>query len=201
MPQFPTAEREIVNLALNINSGYIKHADDFPHRSPKIIYYCARFQNAKITQQNAAAKAAAAKKSDTALSELINLMKNCLKKAQVDTIDNPEKLHLIGWAPRRKPVPVKLPGCPVNLTAETNNMYICLKWDSPAESIVKNYIIEARTPGGQWQIFDISYSPQLSFRRSSIEEITEFRVRATNCTGKGIPGNTATVNPTASVSF
>ena len=44
-------------------------------------------------------------------------MKSCLKKSEVDTVGDPEKLNLIGWGPRQSRQPADAPGQPMNLDA------------------------------------------------------------------------------------
>jgi len=195
MAEFPKTENEIVSLAYAINSGYVRHPDDFPHRSPGVIFHCKYFEGKKAAQQNALAKVEiATKRAGAALDELVKVMRNCLKQAQADTKDIPEKLYLIGWAPNSRPGSVELPACPVNLAAEVDTYKdVHLRWCKPDQSCVRNYIIEARAEGGQWRIFDISYKPQLSFSCSRTESHAEFRVRAVNTAGKGLPSNTVSV--------
>ena len=116
-------------------------------------------------------KRIATKAKNERLSELVKIMHNCLKKSEVDTASNPEKLKQIGWSPKDKPQPAQIPSQPLNLRIiSKNSQTVQLEWQRPADNTrVRNYLIERRrektgTGFEEWEIACISYKTQVILR-------------------------------------
>jgi hypothetical protein len=215
---FPTTEPQIIALFDQMVYGYYWHAADFPH-IPNIfrIRLLTRWRS-YVLAKKAMVKAFAAlriatKAKNNSLQSLKKVMKQSLQKSQVDVAANPEKLKLIGWAPRGNRQPAQLPAQPSNLQITANeNQVVILKWDRPDDGQpVRNYVIERRqlalrspdfveAKDGQkgegfsnWTIVHVSYSTQTTLRNQPLGIQLEYRIRAANNAGTGPAGNTVTI--------
>jgi hypothetical protein len=141
----------------------------------------------------------ATKAKNSSLQALIKVMKQSLQKSEVDVAANPEKLKLIGWAPRGNRQPAQLPTQPTNLQITANeNRIVTLKWDRPDDDQrVRNYCIESRWQEGEgfgdWTIVHVSYSTQTTLRNQPLGIQLEYRIKAANNAGTGPAGNTVTI--------
>jgi hypothetical protein len=135
------------------------------------------------------------------LDTLVELMKNDLKKSEVDTVNYPGKLTEIGWGPRSQPMPVDPPGQPDNFhpTAEGPGD-IWLEWSTPATGgLVRNYIIERRertaggTEFGDWSVIGTSLNTDTHLLEQPRGIQLEYRVKSANVSGESMPSNTAAV--------
>jgi hypothetical protein len=159
------------------------------------LYNTAR----KNLNQARASLRIATKAADEKLQELKQVMKNCLQKSEVDVAANPEKLKLIGWAPRGNRQPAQLPAQPINLQITTKeNQIVTLKWDRPDDDQrVRNYCIERRHQNGEgfcdWTIVHISYITQAILRNQPSGIQLEYRIRAANNAGTGPASNTVAI--------
>jgi Fibronectin type III domain. len=188
-------------LSQKMLDGYFWHAADFPHFNRMGLI--AKRSSYTLTKKNMAeAKAQlrmANKAKNKGLSELVQVMKNCLQKSEVDVASNPEKLKLIGWGPRTEPQPVQLPAQPTDLQPITKeNQTVKLKWVRPDDSQpVRNYCIERRQQNGDrisdWTIVQISYNTEITLRNQPLGIQLEYRVRAANNAGTGPFSNTVSV--------
>ncbi len=194
---FPTSEAKIKRLCDTILDGLFWHQPDFPHvirirlTSARMLYTVARKKFINGQSQLRIATKAKNKK----LSELAKIMRNCLKKSEVDTAANPEKLKLIGWAPKDKPNPPEVPSQPLNLrmTAKENQT-VRLEWERPDDdSRIRNYIIERRQQSGDWQPVGVSYRTEMNLANQPVKVILEYRVKAVNIAGESMPSNTVSV--------
>ena len=194
---FPTVESDIMALAQKMLDGYFWHSADFPNINrinlvnkqadclkarKQLVYYHSKLR-------------IATKATNEKLSELVQIMKNCLQKSEVDVAANPEKLKQIGWGPRTEPQPAQLPTQPTNLqiTAK-DNQTINMQWDRPEDDQrIRNYAIEQRTGNSNWKLFQISYTPEATLRNQPLGIQLEYRVRAANNAGTGPFSNTVSV--------
>ncbi len=203
MPAFPRTESEVIALAEAMVAGYTAHAADFPSVTVATLSTAlTTFQTNRQAQISAQSQAqlATETKGDK-LDALIELMKNDLKKSEVDTASDPTKLAEIGWGPRQQPVPVDPPGQPVNFhpTAEGPGD-LWLEWESPATGgLVRNYIIECReraaggTEFGDWSVVGTSLNTDTHLLEQPRGIQLEYRVKSTNVSGESMPSNTAAV--------
>ncbi len=202
MPKFPKKESQILQLANQMYSGYTAHVADFPS-VPWWTLITKRFfyNSARDAQVNAVAQNHLATIAKTeSLLKLTQLMKGYLKRSEVDTADNPEKLAEIGWAPKASPRSSFLPTAPRDLKIETQERTtVKLSWERPAESRnVRNYIIERRDAhrGGEftnWQLVTIAYKRQITLDRQPTGIMLEYRVKAVNTSGQSPASNTTSV--------
>jgi hypothetical protein len=201
---FPTTEPQIVALVSRMLNGYSWHAADFPHIPNMVrIRLVSRYNNYMAAQQAMvkvfAALRIATKAKNNSLQVLKKIMKQSLQKSEVDVAANPEKLKLIGWAPRGNRQPAQLPAQPTNLqiTAKENQTVI-LKWVRPKDDQrVRNYIVESRHQNGEgfsdWTIVHVSYSTQTTLRNQPLGIQLEYQIRAANNAGTGPASNTVTI--------
>ena len=101
------------------------------------------------------------------------------------------------------PTPPGVPLAPRSLIAYSGRASASLYWTAPLTSgttaAVTDYVVEYRTPGGQWTVF----ADGLSTARSALvtgltgNVAHTFRVSAVNSAGTGLPSNESTVTPTS----
>lgn len=196
MPKFPTKEPDIITLADQMSAGYSSHPADFPGIS-QLSLNAKRlgYRNALKAQINASAQAQIATEAkNESLNVLKEVMINCLKKSEVDTADNPEKLSEIGWGPKTEPQPAQLPGQPTDLQLVSEDKTVKLQWVRPTGSQpVRNYVIERRQGISDWSIFQIAYDTQITLRNQPLAIQLEYRIRAANIAGTGPFSNTVSV--------
>lgn len=181
--------------------GYFWHAADFPHVR-RVILHSRR--GLYIITRNSLIRAHSKLKIETKarkekLQVLKKVMKSCLQKAQVDVSANPEKLKLIGWAPKANRQPAQLPTQPINLQiAAKEDRVVKLKWARPNDNQpIRNYIIESRKQNGDrfndWTIVHIPYIAQATLTNQPIGVHIEYRIKAANNAGTGPASNTVTI--------
>ena len=113
MPKFPKRESYILALANAMLDGYAAHPADFPSHAgpPWLLMKRGVYTFAKNAQTNALAAAqVATEQKDAKLAALVELMKDELKKSEVDVGNDDEKLEYIGWGPKAPPTPADAPG-------------------------------------------------------------------------------------------
>jgi hypothetical protein len=203
MPAFPRTESEVIALAEAMVAGYTAHAADFPSVTVATLSTAlSTFQTNRQAQINAKSQSQLATETkEVKLDALVELMKNDLKKSEVDVAADPTKLAEIGWGPRSQPMPVELPGQPDNFhpTAEGPGD-IWLEWESPAiGGLIRNYIIERRersTGGvefGDWSVIGTSLNTDTHLLEQPRGIQLEYRVKAANVSGESMPSNTSAV--------
>jgi hypothetical protein len=202
MPKFPTREPDIIDLADVMYAGYMAYHTDFPSVNRALLNAKqVLYRNALKAQTNAMALAQQATETkNESLNALKEEMINCLKKSEVDTADNPEKLTEIGWGPRSVPQPVDPPGQPKNLIViEQGKTTLRLQWDRPQpEGFIRNYIIERRQLDGggslgNWTVIGTALDTQTKLAGQMRGIRLEYRVRAVNNAGTGPFSNTVSV--------
>jgi len=194
--KFTTREPDILALVDQMYAGHAAHGPDFPNVPwTGLAMKRLGYRNALKAQNNAFAQVQIAiEAKNESLEELIEIMINCLKKAEVDTASNPEKLAEIGWGVRTTPQAAQLPSQPTDLKLVSEDKTVKLRWDRPAGSqSVRNYVIERRQGISDWSIFQISYDTQVSLRNQPTGIQLEYRIRAANIAGTGPFSNTVSV--------
>ena len=204
MPVFPTKEEDIYALCNRMFSGIQKHSADFPHIILGfLVIGRLRYRAARRDRVNAISRLRlATKDKDEKLKLLKRIMKDCLRKSQVDVKDDPTKLTLIGWGPKSDPTPIIPPNQPANLTPVTEGAgTVTLKWDKPSNGstggYVRNYLIQRRDKDsgefGPWSLLDTVYHETAELSDQPTQTQMEYRVKASNTAGESNPSNVATV--------
>jgi hypothetical protein len=202
MPVFPTTESEIQSLARQMLGGYELHPADFPHvnrihlQMVTMIYMAAARQQQKWLAIEKKKRAARVR----SLAELKRVMKECLKKSQVDVAAQPLKLRLIGWGPRRLPESLAGPGCPGSLQLCADGPgTVTLHWRKPISGgAVGSYRIERSTQQtgsrpGAWTLIAAAYDETITLKDQPRGGELHYRVLAANAAGMSRPGNIAVV--------
>jgi len=114
MARFPRTEPEVIALAQSMVSGLTANAVIYP-APPVVPLGLGALVSAYTTAKNAAIAAAAAAEDataskDDALEDLADAMKSDIRYAE-NTVDfDDDKLKLIGWAGKKAPTPLAIPG-------------------------------------------------------------------------------------------
>jgi hypothetical protein len=202
MPKFPKQESEVLLLAYMMLGGFSLSPLDFPSvdstpLSNALNDYITKSAYYKVAR-SAAQQATEAK--NTKLDELLRLMKNCLKKSQVDTAAAPQKLSLIGWGPKPAAQASEIPDAPMNLVCiEQGGSKPLLRWQRPSgKAPVRNYIIERRMENaegtfGAFVIAASSFSTEITLADQPLQVQLEYRVKAVNTAGESMPSNVVAV--------
>jgi hypothetical protein len=205
MPRLPSKEADVLALARQMVAGYQSHGADFPSTNwPFLKFKCLIYTNARKGQIEAHSQMRLATDNKNAsLDTLRELMKNCLKKSQVDAAGDPDKLQYIGWGPNAPAVSVDPPGQPRNLVAlNQGTSSVTLDWKPPTHGSggpVRTYLIEQRNQpqGGSdfsnWQPVDTALETEAALKNQPRAVQLEYRVKAINNGGESIPSNTAAV--------
>jgi hypothetical protein len=199
--KFPTKENDIYDLAINMATGFWNYAADFPAVDPYVLFNAiGELKDAQNVSVDAISQAKLEYKRKMELFETLKkVMKDCLKKSEVDAYDNPEKLAEIGWGPRANINHLQTPSQPTNLKAfENEDTTIDLMWKKgKGKQPVRNFIIERRqfsqSEFSNWQIVASSYDSHILLYNQPHRMNLEFRVKAVNPTGASLPSNTAYV--------
>jgi len=205
MPKFPNTESEIVSLANAMIAGCTEHSEDFPSVAVEGLQTAlTNYQSQHQNQDDARSQAqiATVTKED-ALEELVSVMKNDLKLAEVDVSDDPERLTEIGWGPRNEPNPIQPPQAPTDLKSVYEGPgYLELQWEKmnhDSSRPVGNFVVQRRDQlesGGaftEWKLVDMTYKTDITLLEQPRGIQLEYRVIATNAAGESMPSNTASV--------
>jgi hypothetical protein len=204
MPQFPTKQSDISALAGQIIAGSKLHHSDFPKINWSSLntlhMYYKYTRNQQANKRTQAKLAIRAKK--TALNNLKSIMKNCLKKSQVDTSDSPDKLALIGWDVKTTTtMSANFIGQPIEfkLTARDGNT-LTFEWQKPVSGgSINCYILQRREFNNltglfeKWEIAGICYDCCIRIANQPKNIKLEYNIIAANRIGQSAPSNTVTV--------
>ena len=207
MPVFPKREADILALCEAMIKGYLAHLADFPSHVPAPPWLLIKrnaYVSAKEQQiDTLAAAQVATEEKDAKLAALAGLMKDELKKSEVDVGGDSEKLEYIGWGPKAAPSPADPPGQPRDLDAIVQGAgTIMLEWKAPVRGSggnVRTYLIERRqqTEGGgefgPWAQTGIALETQTTLMNQPRGPELEYRVKAINTGGESTPSNTVIV--------
>ncbi len=213
MATYPRTQSEISVLVESMIAGYSEHPGDFPSADVAALQ-TARVQYEAVSeallQAQAAAKIAAVQKAEK-LELLQAITRQELKKSQVDTADEPEKLGFIGWGPKADPQSMQAPCPPGNLKiisqgigGEDNDEGILhLGWRKSAfkrARFVRYYSVERRQmtkelsdTNGPWQHITSALDNKISLTEEPTGVRLEYRVKAVNKGGESSPTNTICV--------
>jgi hypothetical protein len=205
MPKFPKTESEIVAFAQTMIAGLTAHAADFPSITPAALQTAlSGYTSSRDNQDNAKAIAQVATVSkEEAMEDLITIMKNNIRAAQIDTTSNPTKLTEIGWGPKADPTPISSPAAPSGLQSFYEGPgSLTLTWTKPANDPsrpVANYVIQRRDQiavGSEftdWKLADMSYQTEIKLIGQPRGLQLEYRIIATNAAGNSMPSNASPV--------
>jgi len=200
MARFPKKEAEIVALAEQLSRGLLDNASIYPQ--PPVSPWLIRIRNMIyssrrgefIAKQAAAEQATTAK--DEALEELIEAMKADIRYAE-NTVDfDDDKLKLIGWAGRKKEMPLVAPGQTRLLEVPKQGKgWVFLDWKAPADGgKPKAYKVQCRVrDSGDWKDVATAILTESTLVAQPERTELEYRVIAINKAGEGSESNTVTV--------
>ena len=205
MPKFPKREADIFALAHRMLDGFVLHQADFPSFNFNLLSGKYRFYRSRKKAQTEALAAAqvATDEKDAKLTALVEVMKNELKKSEVDVGADSEKLAYIGWGPKAPPSPADPPGQPRNLDAAVQGAgSVLLDWKAPARGSggkVRTYVIERRVQPeggdefGKWQQAGIALESESTLMSQPCGVQLEYQVKAVNTGGISSPSNTVAI--------
>ena len=203
--QFPKAEADVVALANAMAAGYAAHAADFPSADAvSLSTALSDYITAKTAQVDALGAAQVATEAkNLELDELEEIMRDELKKSEVDVGNDSEKLEYIGWGPKATPTPSDPPGQPRTLDPVIQGAdTLFLDWKAPARGtggVVRTYVIERREQPagggefGSWSQVGIALETESTLTSQPRGQQLEYRVKAVNAGGESVPSNTAAV--------
>ena len=95
MPKFPKSQADVFTLGHLMLMGYFEHAADFPSIDMSVFASTLSEYVSSLTQENGARAAvqSATEAKNEKLQILKKVMKDCLRKSEVDVTDSPEKLY------------------------------------------------------------------------------------------------------------
>ena len=204
MAAFPKVEVSIKTLATTVLEGCREHADIFSNIDTTALEDAITKYNLAIyDKQEAAAMAKiTTKRKNQALEELIELLREDLKLAEVDTADNPKELSYIGWSNGLEKSKIQPPLSPSGLVAIFDGTgYLSMKWDKPkydTQRPVYNYVIQRRDQIGKgefgdWFMVDMVYKNQTTLLGQPSDLKMEYRIIATNPSGQSPESNSVCV--------
>ena len=207
MSNFPQGETNVATLANTMLDGFSDHAADFPSVDPLALSDAiTQYNIAKSAQNQAAAEAkVATENKNVKFDAMMDLMKDDLKTAEVDTNDDPEKLAYIGWGTRdpQTPLVIEMPFAATNLVAIFNgSSQLTLKWKKPViekTRPVYSYIIQRRDQltedgeFGDWFMVDMAYTNETTLIGQPSNKDMEYRIIASNPAGQSPESNSVAV--------
>jgi hypothetical protein len=200
MPRFPHTEADIAALAMVLTEGLRNTPELFP--SPPVPADALQasldaYNEAKtlaVAMESAARDQVSAK--NDMLEQLANNMRLNFKYAEMTMRDAPEHLAKLGWAPRRDPRALEVPGMIRDLGIKSQgDGWVVLDWKPPTEGgeTAVYHIERRRRDGGEWEqiAHAIATEDLLTGHERGVE--WEFRVYAENKAGVGERSTVVTV--------
>jgi len=197
MATFPRTEPETLALAMSMIDGLTNNTDIYP--APPVstaelgIAYAA-YHTAKNAQTAALAAAEAATVAkDDVLDSLIESMKTDIRYAE-NTVDyDDEKLKLIGWAGRKTPAALQVPGQSRLLEAvRQGDGWVFLDWKKPADGgrVAAYKVMRRERDGGSWAEIATAVISEATLVDQPKGKELEYQIIAVNKAGDGEPSNT-----------
>ncbi len=200
MARFPSKEAEVVALAEAMITGFTANAVLYP-APPVAVLDLTTAKTAYITALNAAIAAKAAAEAatttkDDALENLTDAMKSDIRYAEntVDFDDN--KLKLIGWAGKKAPTPLAVPGQARLLEApRQGDGWVFLDWKAPIDggAPAAYKVTRRERPAGAWEDIATAVITEATLVEQPKGKELEYRIIAINKAGDGEPSNTEMV--------
>ena len=200
MARFPRTEPEVVALAEAMITGLTTNAVVYP-APPVAVLDLTAAKTAYITALNVAIAAAAAAEAattdkDEKLDDLIDAMKSDIRYAE-NTVDfDDDKLKLIGWAGKKAPTPLAIPGQTRLLEApRQGDGWVFLDWKAPIDGGAPSaYKVTRRErPAGAWEDVATAVITEATLVEQPKGKELEYRIIAVNKAGEGEPSNTEMV--------
>ncbi len=200
MARFPRTEAEVMALAEAMITGLTANAVLYP-APPVAVLDLTAAKTAYITALNAAIAAAAAAEAatttkDDALDSLVDAMKSDIRYAE-NTVDyDDDKLKLIGWAGKKAPTPLAIPGQTRLLEApRQGDGWVFLDWKAPIDGGAPSaYKVTRRErPAGPWEDVATAVITEATLVEQPKGKELEYRIIAVNKAGEGEPSNTEMV--------
>ena len=197
MARFPRTEPEIIALAEIMEVGLTDNPTIYPS-PPAIPPHLGVLRTAYINAKNTliAAQAVAEQATsdkDDALDNLVGAMKSDLRYAE-NTVDfDDDKLKLIGWAGRKTPTSLQIPGQTRMLEATRQGAgWIFLDWKKPSDGgTVSAYkIMRRERPEGDWADIATAMETEITLKDQPRGVEFEYRIIAINKAGTSYPSNT-----------
>ena len=200
MARFPKPEAEIVALAQSMVSGLTDNAAVYP-APPVAPLDLTTLVNAYTTAKNAAIAAQAAAEAatavkDDALEDLADAMKSDIRYAENTVNYDDDKLKLIGWAGKKAPTPLAIPGQARLLEApRQGDGWVFLDWKAPVDGGAPSaYKVTRRErPAGAWEDVATAVITEATLVEQPKGKELEYRIIAVNKAGEGEASNTAMV--------
>jgi len=200
MARFPRTEAEVIALAQSMVSGLTGNAAIYP-APPVVPLDLGALVSAYTTAKNAAIAATAAAEDataskDDALEDLADAMKSDIRYAE-NTVDyDDDKLKLIGWAGKKAPTPLAIPGQTRLLESpRQGDGWVFLDWKAPidggAPSAYK--VMRRERPAGAWEDVATAVITEATLVEQPKGKELEYRIVAVNKAGEGEPSNTEMV--------
>jgi len=200
MARFPRTEAEILALAEAMITGLTGNAAIYP-APPVAVLDLTAAKTAYITALNAAIAAAAAAEAatttkDDALDSLVDAMKSDIRYAE-NTVDfDDDKLKLIGWAGKKAPTPLAIPGQARLLEApRQGDGWVFLDWKAPVDGGTPSAykVMRRERPAGAWEDVATAVITEATLVEQPKGKELEYRIVAVNKAGEGEPSNTEMV--------
>ncbi len=197
MARFPRTEAEVIALAEAIITGLTANAVLYP-APPVAVLDLTAAKTAYITALNAAIAAAAAAEAatttkDDALDSLVDAMKSDIRYAE-NTVDfDDDKLKLLGWAGKKAPTPLAIPGQTRLLEApRQGDGWVFLDWKAPIDGGAPSaYKVTRRErPAGAWEDVATAVITEATLVEQPKGKELEYRIIAVNKAGDGQASNT-----------
>ncbi len=197
MARFPLVEAEIAALAETIEVGLTDNPTIYPSPPaipPHLVVLRTNYTSAKNTlvAAQAAAEQATSDKDDV-LDDLIKAMKSDLRYAE-NTVDfDDDKLKLLGWAGKKTPTALQIPGQTRLLEAPRQGEgWVFLDWKAPTEGgkPAAYKVMRRERDGGSWEDIGTAVITEMTLVEQPRGKELEYNVIAINKTGDGEPSNT-----------
>jgi hypothetical protein len=200
MARFPRTEPELVALAQALASGLTANAATYP-APPVLPAALTTLVSAYTAAKNVAIAAVAAAESatgtkDNALENLTDAMKSDIRYAENKVDYDDDKLKLIGWAGKKNPTPLAIPGQARLLEApKQGEGWVFLDWKAPADGGVPAAykVMRRERPAGAWEEVATAVISEATLVEQPRGKELEYRIIAVNKAGDGEPSNTAMV--------
>jgi hypothetical protein len=197
MARFPRTEAEVIALAQSMVSGLTDNAAVYP-APPVVPLDLTTLVNAYTTAKNAAIAATAAAEDatagkDDALEDLADAMKSDIRYAENTVNYDDDKLKLIGWAGKKAPTPLAIPGQARLLEApRQGDGWVFLDWKAPVDGGAPSaYKVTRRErPAGAWEDVATAVITEATLVEQPKGKELEYRIIAINKAGEGEPSNT-----------